>query len=656
MATPVQPLALPAISQFNISPNTPMGANLVPGGATFRVWAPRAKAIYLNGTFGGVERKGEVAELSLARGENGYWAGFLSGAKDGDLYSFLVVGEGSTGLKRDPYAREMAVDAPFPDCSCVLRAASGYPWHDGAFVTPDYSNMIVYQLHVGAYTPTPGNQSSTFLDVVGKIEYLVSLGINVIQPLPIDELENSPSMGYNGADYFAPDVPYVVYDLATLNVHLANINRLLTAKGFVPLKLEDISSGPAQLKVLVDLCHVYGIGVVLDVVYNHGGGFFGDDHAIFFWDRDTNGDMNRSLYCTEKGWAGGLSFAFWKDDVKQFLINNARYYLEDFHVDGYRYDEISVLLDLNGESGTKFCRDLTDTVRYIKARALQNAEHWPPASNIVASTNSGGYGFDVLQHDALRIAVRSAIDAAAQGRDARVDLDAIAGALYPPGFDRAWRAVTCIENDDIVKEGEEQRIPRIADGSNPRSWYATSRTRVANALLMNAPGIPQLFMGQEFLEDKQWHWDRSRNLLIWWEGVNGADKAMANHLRFMQDLIRLRWRQPALRSDSVRAFHVHNDNRVLAFHRWIEGEGRDVIVVASLNESTWYGYTIGFPSAGRWLEMFNSDVYENWVNPITAGNGGAIESSGGPAHGFAASANIVIPANGVVVFVRDEGD
>lgn len=163
-------------------------------------------------------------------------------------------------------------------------------------------------------------------------------------------------------------------------------------------------------------------------------------------------------------------------------------------------------------------------------------------------------------------------------------------------------------------------------------------------------------MGQEFLEDKQWSWDLSQNLLIWWDGVNGADQAMVNHLRFTQDLIRLRWRQPALRSDSVHAFHVHNTNRVIAYHRWIEGQGRDVIVVASLNDKTWWNYNIGFPSGGHWLEVFNSDVYDNWVNPIVAGNGGAIDANDSPAHGFPASANIVIPANGMVVFARDQGD
>jgi 1,4-alpha-glucan branching enzyme len=170
---------------------------------------------------------------------------------------------------------------------------------------------------------------------------------------------------------------------------------------------------------------------------------------------------------------------------------------------------------------------------------------------------------------------------------------------------------------------------------------------------MTAPGIPQLFMGEEFLEDKQWDDDPKGPTLIGWNGLNSGDKSMADYLRFTQDIIKLRWRQPALRGDNVRVFHVHKQNRVIAFHRWLEGEGRDVIVVASLNESTWNDYQIGLPFDGQWLEIFNSDVYDNWVNPIVAGNGGAIEASGGPMHGFKASSSIVIPANGLVVFARN---
>ena len=656
------------ISQANILPTTPMGANLVDGGgATFRVWAPRATAVYVNGVFRGTPKVGQTDDLLMARDGNGYWTGFVAAAQDGDPYHFWVVGAGSSGYKRDPYAREMATDPPFPTCSCVIRSAAAYPWHDAAFVTPDFSNMIVYQLHIGTYARSAPGVASTFLDVIGKIEYMAALGINVLQPLPIDEMETDPSMGYNGADYFSPDTPYVVYDQAALAGYLATINRLLAAKGMAPMRVQDIASGPAQLKAMVDLCHLYGIAVAFDVVYNHAGGFMGDDQSLYFYDRaaDTS-DNNQSLYFTNMGLAGGLSFALWNSDVRQFIINSALYYINELHVDGFRYDEISALLSMNLDSGWSFCCDLTRTLRYIKPRLLQNAEYWPyefqnypqRAPLIVTPTASGGTGFDVLQHDGLRSAVRTAVGQASYGQSSTVDFGAIAGNLYPQGFAHGWQAVTCVENHDLVAAGRDPRLPALADGSDPRSWYARSRSRFATGLLLTAPGIPQIFMGQEFLEDRQWSCDPTASgNLIDWTGLNsGNDRTMQDHLRFTQDLIRLRWNQPALRGDNVNAFHVNGQNRVIAFHRWLDGIGKDVIVVATLAETIWYNYAIGFPLPGRWLEVFNSDVYDNWVNPMVAGNGGGMSADGGPLHGFSASANIVIPANGIVVFARDAGD
>jgi len=655
------------ISQANISPNTLMGGNLVPGGATFRAWAPLAMAVYVNGTFGGTSLTGQTDDLLLARDASGYWTGFVNAAREGDLYHFYVVGPGSSGYKRDPYARQLASDSPFPACSCILRSATAYPWHDDAFVTPDFSNMIIYQLHIGTYAPPSPPTASTFLDVIAKIPYIVALGANVLQPLPIDEAETDPSLGYDGSDYFSPDFPFVVTDPAILNTHLTTINGLLAAKSLGPLTLDDITPGPAQLKALIDLCHIYGIAVVFDVVYNHAGGFSlnpttPDDETLYYWDRAKNvGNNNDSLYFTDQDrGTGGLSFALWKQDVCQFLINNALYYIEEFHADGFRYDEISALLSMNCDSGWTFCSNLTNTVRFVKPRLLQNAEFWPfefgnyPKStlSIVTPVAQGGAGFDVVQHDSLRVAVRNAVSSASYGQSAAISFDAIAGALYPPTLAHGWQAVPCVENHDIVKVRCEPRLPALADGSNHRSWYAQSRSRFATGILLTAPGIPQIFMGQEFLEDKQWSWDPSAPNLIWWAGLDtGADQAMVNHLRFTQDLIRLRWAYPALREDNVNPFHVHNQNRVIAFHRWLDSGG-DVIVVATLAEDTWYNYSIGFPFAGPWREVFNSDVYQNWVNPIVAGNGGGIVASGPPLHGFESSASIVIPANGVVVFSR----
>ena len=652
------------ISQANLSAATPMGATLVAGGgATFRVWAPRASAVYLNGVFDGVSQTGQTDSLLLAKDGSGYWSGFLAEAREGDCYHYWVTGAGSSGYKRDPYAHELSRDQPFPNCSCIIRSPDAYPWHDAAFVTPDFSDMIIYQIHVGTYAISQPGKNSTFLDVIGKIPYLVALGINVLQPLPIDEVETDPSMGYDGADYFSPDFDYVVTDLDALAQYLIGINNLLQARSLAPLTLGDIMAGPAQLKALVDLCHVYGIAVMFDVVYNHAGGFsvdgMLDDECLYYFDRAVNvGNNNDSLYFTDQDrGTGGLSFALWNDGVRQFILNNAKYYINEFHADGFRYDEISDLLSMNCDSGWSFCCDLTSTVRFIKPRLLQNAEFWPgevanypkSTTSIVTAVSAGGAGFDAVQHDGLRGALRGAISSAAAGQQATVDFGSIAATLYPAGFRHAWQTITCVENHDSVKVGTDQRIPALADSIDARSWYARSRSRFAMGVLLTSPGMPQLFMGQEFLENKQWSWDATSANLLWWDGLlTGSDPAMVNHLRFTQDLIRLRWNQPALRGDNVNAFYVSSSDRVIAYHRWLD-DGQDVVVAATLSETNWYEYEIGFPYAGPWTEIFNSDVYDNWVNPSVAGNGG-VTAAGTPLQGMQASAGITIPANGLVVF------
>ena len=102
----------------------------------------------------------------------------------------------------------------------------------------------------------------------------------------------------------------------------------------------------------------------------------------------------------------------------------------------------------------------------------------------------------------------------------------------------------------------------------------------------------------------------------------------------------------------LNVFHANNENRVLAFHRWVIDRGEDVVVV-SLSETTYYGYHLGFPTEGRWQEVFNSNVYDNWVNPWVAGNGGGVYANALGQHGLPAAATIVIPANSIVVFARN---
>ncbi len=626
--------------------NAPVGGTLVPGGATFRIWAPRAKNVYVSGDFNGWKHD-DTSRLNSIAG--GHWAGFIPGLGDGDQYLFWIDGTGSQGFKRDPRARALTVDPAFPKSNCELRNPFRFPWHETGFRPPAFNDAIIYQLHVGTYSIMPGSKEGHFLDVIGKVPYLAALGVTAIEPLPVQEFATEFSLGYNGTDYFSPENDYGEADETKLQGYLDAANTILGQAGQPGYASLDVIRGADnQLRAMVDICHVYGIAVMFDLVYNHAGGGFDDSSGLWFLDRMPYGDANNSLYFTDKGWAGGQVFAYWNNDVKQFLIDNAKLSYEEYRVDGFRFDEISVMDDFGGWPA---CQSITDTLRAKKPEAIQVAEYWPVNPAVVRPTSDRGAGFDATWHDGLRISVRAAIAAASMGSSSTVNMSAVAGAIGSQGLADRWRAVPCLENHDIVYTGRDPRIAKLADASNSRSWYARSRSRFAMGLLLTSPGIPLIFMGQEFLEDKPWSDTPNSANLLWWQGLD-SDKTMSDFLRFTRELIGLRRSQPALCGEGCAIIHVHDQNRVLAFHRWVEGIGRDVVVVASLNENNWYNYQVGFPGGGRWAEVFNSDVYDNWVNPATAGNGGAVDASGPPMHEQPNSANVTIPANGLVVFAR----
>lgn len=651
---------LPALSLTHITADTPMGGNLLATGegATFRVWAPAAREVRLlwdyTKTAGGDWNHNQAAKL--AQTGDGIWGGFVPDLKEGERYMFYVVGPpgGTEGLKRDPYARDLTDDPGWPDCQCLLIDPNVFPWHDQGFRPPSFHELIIYQFHIGVWYIPAGRNNGTFLDVIEKLPYLKSLGINAIQPLPVVEFPTMFSLGYNGVDYFSPETDYGVKDNdPALNIYLENINQDLLSinPNFKPYSLKDIQGTANQLKMMIDMCHVHGIAVLIDVVYNHAGGDFGD-RSIYLFDRKPLGNQNDSLYFTDRGWAGGLVFAFWNDTVKQFLINNALFYLTEYHCDGFRYDEVSVIKNEGGAHGWLFCKYITDTCHYVKPEAIHIAECWPVEEAIARSTFQDGAGFDATQNDGLRDAVRSAIGQASQGAHAFVDMARIAREIASPILTDKWRAVQCSENHDIVRKDRGLRIPEIADSSDSHSWHARSRCRVALGLTLTAAGIPHIFMGQEFLEDKQWHDEPNSAFQIWWDGLNQGCRPMTDFLRFTQELIAVRNRLKGLRGIGLNIFHIHNDNRVLAFHRWVPGEGHDVVVVASLNESTYFNYELGFPGDGHWKDEFNSDVYDNWVNPWVAGNNGGVDADGMGTHGLPFSARIIIPANSIMVFGR----
>ncbi|MDI6100113.1 alpha amylase C-terminal domain-containing protein [Actinoplanes sp. NEAU-A12] len=643
-----------AASQEHITAGTPRGVTMVDGGVTFRFWAPAAQRVYVS--FHGVFTYDPDPADELVRDpETGDWTGFFAGVGAGTKYRFYVVGAGGEGFKRDPRARELELHG-YPDCDALVVDDSTYPWHDEDWSSPAFADLIVYQLHIGVFSATDprgrdrrAHRTAKLLDAVQKVPYLRNLGVTAIQPLPVVEFQGEWSLGYNGTDLFSPEMDYCV-DPHALAPYLDAVNDLLAAKGAGPLKHEELAGQVNQLKAFVDICHLYGIAVIFDVVYNHAGGGL-DPQSIDYIDLPEHPGPFNNAYFSAEGWAGGRVFAFQKPEVREFLIANALMFLEDYHADGLRFDEVSVI---DAKGGWGFCQELTAVLGERAPSAALIAEYWGEHRWLAVQPRPHGMGFALGYSDRLREAVRGVIATAAAGGHGPVGIGRLTGGLHRTAHvGEAWRAYHCVENHDLALDADDHRAPRIArlaDSSDPRSWYARSRSRIATGLLMTAPGVPMIFMGQEFLEDKLWSDSPGRSdRLIWWDGAFSDDRHMADFLRFSRDVIGLRRSLPALRSEGLNVFSADEDNRLLAFHRWVPGEGRDVVVVLTLSERTLHGYRLGLPRPGRWREVFNSDYYDHFPNPRVAGNAGAVVAAGPAMHGLDQSAVLTVPANGLLV-------
>jgi 1,4-alpha-glucan branching enzyme len=645
----------------SVDRKTPMGATVQPGGVTFRAWAPHAQGVFiLTGlALQAARQPGFVpdpASAMTALGD-GTYAAYVPGVLDGDPYLFWVNGTGSSGIKRDPRVRELSVTPPYPDSNCEVHMPWGFPWHDAQYTPPAFNDLVLYQLHIGVFYGVDAQDrdkrrsSAKFLDLLDRVDYLRDLGINGVQLMPIQEFATATSLGYNGLDLYSPEMDYEVTDDEELVRYLAKANAFLTRAGQAPLSLKQLHYGSDQLRCVIDILHLNGIAVLFDLVFNHAGGGF-DDRSMLFFDRQVPGDNNRSLYFTDQGWAGGLVFAYWNDNVRQFLIDNAKLCFEEYHIDGIRFDEVTVI---DSHGGGQFCQDLTSTLRYEKPQAIQIAEYWADDRAAAVRPAPSGLGFDSAWADKLREGIRTAVVQMAGGFGAFVDIEALAGAFeLRAGFDASWRVVNAIENHDLVFNGRGPRIPVLADPVDPHSWYARSRTRVATGLLMVGRGIPQLFMGEEILEDKQWSDDINghADLLISWSSLDDDPNTHDFHA-FCRDMIWIRRNFAALRGESLRVSTRNSLDRVMAIHRWIEGSGQDVLTVFNLQETNRFNYRVGFPGAGRWREIFNSDAYEDVGDRNPVGNDGGVNAEAGADwDGMPASAEITLPANGFIVFAR----
>jgi 1,4-alpha-glucan branching enzyme len=316
-----------------------LGGHLANQGATFRIWAPNAREVYL--IWGNQDRaQRPTTEWQLER-QGEHFVGFVAPAQDGDLYRYWIVGPDGEGPKRDPHARELEWRG-YPNCDGILRDPTAYPWASSdRYRRPKPHELVLYQLHVGTffYQDSAGNdlrrtQVGRFLDVLDRFEHLRQLNISGVQLLPIVEWQTSRSLGYNGTDLFSPEMDHFV-PKNELGRYVDLLNRLRAEAGAPALAPALLESGVNQLKALIDLFHLYDIAVFFDVVYNHAGGNF-DDQSIRLIDYHATRSNPHGPYFQNAGWAGGIVFDYEAQGVRRFLIENAVAMSEEYQSDGHR--------------------------------------------------------------------------------------------------------------------------------------------------------------------------------------------------------------------------------------------------------------------------------------------------------------------------------
>ena len=436
---------------------------------------------------------------------------------------------------------------------------------------PPRNELVIYEMHVGSFNDSPGGGPGTFDEVVPKLGYLRDLGINTIEIMPVLEFPMSFSWGYNPSNPFA---------------------------------VESALGGPQGLHRFVKAAHAQGIAVIMDVVYNH---FGPGDLDLWRFDGWSDWNHNGGIYFYDNDrshtpW-GDTRPDYGRPEVRQYLRDNALFWLNKYRIDGLRFDSVSNIRSVNGPDlpdGWSLLQWINNEIRSTQSWKITIAEDLQNNEWITKSADEGGAGFGSQWDAGFVHPIRDAIIAQS---DTDRNLDAVRDALYHCYNGNAEQRVIYTESHDEVANGHA-RVPEEIWPGNAGSWFSRKRSTLGATLVFTAPGIPMIFQGQEFLEDEYF---RDSAPLDWvkldsYPGINAL----------YRDLIRMRrnWfnQTRGLRGQHVNVHHVNNADKVIAFHRWESGgPGDDVMVVANFANRGYDSYALGFPRAGYWRVRFNSD-------------------------------------------------
>jgi len=536
-------------------------------GTTFRVWAPNASKVFVVGSF----NKWRESANPLTHEGDGYWATDVAGAKPGDEYKFLLINGKQKLFRLDPYAHQVTNSVG----NSVIHDPN-FDWGETEdFQSPPWNELVIYEMHVGTFNAPSEDKPGTFRRAAQKLPYLRELGINAVQVMPPMEFPGGRSWGYNLS---------------------------------LPFAVESDYGGPKAFKEFVRAAHKNGIAVILDVVYNHLGPSDLDLWRFDGWaEGDGGGIYFYNDYRGQTPW-GHTRPDYGRPEVRQFLRDNALMWLHEYHVDGLRWDATAYIRNVNGNDndpggdlpdGWSFMQWINEEVREFAPNHLTIAEDLKGNEWVVKDTGAGGAGFGAQWDAAFVHPVRAAIIGQ---EDAYRDLEAVRNALYQRYNGDAFKRVVYTESHDEVANGKA-RVPEEIWPGNSHNWFAKKRSTVGAALVFTSPGIPMIFQGQEFLQDK---WFSDTEPLDW-----DRAKELESIITLYRDLIYLRRNRhdvtKGLMGQNIDAYHLNNSDKVLAFHRWYDGgPGDSTVVVVNMSNRTLTDYAIGFPAEGQWSLRFDS--------------------------------------------------
>jgi len=589
-------------------------------GVNFSVWAPNADRVEVVGDFNHWK---SGSHRMRRRIPSGIWELFVPGLSAGTIYKYRVHCHGSAGDRTDPYG--FGAEVP-PRTASIVTDLTAYQWKDAEWMATRAAKnaldapMNAYEVHLGSWR-RPGDAPNRWLSYAelerDLVPYVVEMGFTHIELLPPTEHPLSASWGYQTIGLFAATSRF---------------------------------GSPQDLMSLIDALHRAGVSVIIDWVPAH---FPRDAHGLRQFDGTALYEHEDPRKGEHPDW-GTMIFNYGRNEVANYLISSALFWLDRYHIDGLRVDAVASMLylDYSRKDGewTPNCfggRENLEAIEFLKQFNVQTHEHHPGTITIAEESTAwagvsrptyvGGLGFTFKwnmgwMNDTLRYMRHDPIHRKYHHDELTFSL------IY--AFHENF--VLPLSHDEVV-HGKGSLLAQMPGDL----WQKFANLRLLFAYMWCHPGKKLLFMGGEFGQWNEWNFDESLQWhLLEWESHRGLSRVVAD----LNDLVR---REPALHELDFdgRGFDwidCHNwQDSVLAFARRARNSDDFVIVCCNFTPVPRQGYRLGVPCGGDYDEVFNSD--SAWYGGGNVGSSGALVAKAEPHHGRKHSIAVTIPPLGCVV-------